>query len=131
MDETHDLLNSILAFLGVCFVGIIGWFIREDRKEMKANISAHTARLDRFDACAITRDELERRMASLHMSQGEQHRENRELLERIVEKIDRNEERASKTRHDTKDEVHALAMKLAVIAKSQRRTEARDQRDDE
>jgi hypothetical protein len=117
MNEAYELLKWLGGVALLAVLGIIGYFLREERKEMKANITAHTARLDSFDRCVVTRDEFERRMSALNILQGEQHRENRELLERIVEKIDRNEDRASKTRHDTKDEIHVLALKVAQLAK--------------
>jgi hypothetical protein len=121
MNEAYELLKSILGGLGVLAIGVIGYFIREDRKEMKARLDVHTERLNKFDLCFVTRDELQRTMSELRADRMEQHHENSAVLARIEHKIDENEERASKTRHDTKDEVHALAMRVALMSRSGRK----------
>jgi hypothetical protein len=121
MNEAYDLLKSILGVLGVLAIGVIGYFIREDRKEMKARLDVHTERLNRFDLCFVTRDELQRTMSELRADRMQHHQENSAVLARIEHKIDENEERASKTRHDTKDEVHALAMRVALMSRHGRR----------
>lgn len=117
MNEAYELLKWLGGLAVLTAMSIIGYFIREQLKENKGLLQRHGERLDMFDRCFVTRDELERRFSQQISQNAENHKENRELLERIEGKIDRNEERAAKTRHDTKDEVHALAMRVAVITK--------------
>jgi hypothetical protein len=56
----------------------------------------------------------ENNMRDMREDRASMHRENQAFLERIVDKIDANEERSAKTRHETLDQVNALALKMAV-----------------
>jgi hypothetical protein len=124
MDDTTILWKIIGAgVLGL--IGLVAYFAREDRKDIKDTLKEHAVRLDRFDKCVVTRDEFERTLSRIQEGNHEKHLENRSLLERIENKIDANEERASKTRHDTKDEVHSLSMRLAMLSRTGRSTDER------
>jgi hypothetical protein len=110
MNEFQELLKSSFLFLVTLFAGAIGWFLKR-----------HSERIDNLEKNAVTHTHLENTLREMREDRLEQHHENRASLERIEHKIDENEARASKTRHDTKDEVHALAMQLAVIQRNGRR----------
>lgn len=112
MNEVSDLLKTGLFFLAALVVGFVGWFGKRNSE-----------RIDSLEKCVVTRQELEKTLTQMREDRMEQHHENRAYLERIEHKIDENEARASKTRHDTKDEVHALAMQLAVISRQDRRND--------
>lgn len=112
MNEVVDFLKTALWFLIAIIVGFVSWFGKRNAE-----------RIDSLEKCVVTRQELEKTLAQMREDRMEQHHENRSYLERIEHKIDENETRASKTRHDTKDEVHALAMQLAVISRQDRRNE--------
>ena len=57
---------------------------------------------------------IEENLNNVNRERQEQHEENREQLGVIMQKIDENEERSSNSRHAIRDEVHALALKMAV-----------------
>jgi hypothetical protein len=109
MNEFFDLKSIFVGFCGV-LIAIAGWF-------GKRELDRTATRLDALEKCAVTRDELERLMTQARHDRMAQHQENREFLGRIERKIDENEERSSKTRHDTKDEVHELKLRLAVLTR--------------
>jgi hypothetical protein len=123
MNEAYELLKWLGGIAVLTAMSIIGYFIREQLRENKVLLQRHGERLDGFDRCFVTREELEKTLTQMRADRLEHHHENRASLERIEHKIDENETRASRTRHDTKDEVHALAMQLAVISRQDRRTE--------
>jgi hypothetical protein len=104
MNEVQDLLKTVVFFLLAIIVGFVAWFGKRN-----------SDRIDSLEKCTVSRDELERFMAQARQDRMAQHQENRDLLMRIEQKIDSNEERSSKTRHDTNETIHELAMKLAVM----------------
>jgi hypothetical protein len=106
MNEAEDLLKTAFFFLLTIIVGFVAWFGKRNADDIAD-----------LRKCAVTRDELERLMTQARQDRTAQHQENRQVLERIERKIDENEERSSKTRHDTKDEVHELKLRLAVITR--------------
>lgn len=106
MNETQEFLKTALFFLLAIIVGFVAWFGKRNSE-----------RIDSLEKCSVTRDELERLMSQARQDRVAQHIENREFLARIERKIDENEERSSKTRHDTKDEVHELKLRLAVLTR--------------
>lgn len=59
---------------------------------------------------------LEKAIAQQSQARTVQHEENRETLVRMEQKIDNNEERSAKTRHDILNEVHTLALRVAVMS---------------
>jgi hypothetical protein len=104
MNEIQDLLKTIVFFLLAIIVGFVAWFGKRNSE-----------RIDSLEKCYVSRDELERLMHQAREDRMSQHHENKQLLERIEHKIDDNEERSSKTRHDTNETIHKLEMKLAVM----------------
>lgn len=104
MNDALDLLKTALFFVVTLFAGAVGWFLKR-----------HAERIDNLERCVVTHEQLEKTLMQMREDRKENHRENREHLERIENKIDDNEARAAKTRHDTKDEVHALAMRFAAL----------------
>lgn len=107
MNDAFESFKTVVLILIGIIVGILGYLGKRTSE-----------RVDELKETAASREELTAALDRLEARQQDQHRENRALLERIENKIDENEERASKTRHSTKDEVHALALKLAQISKS-------------
>jgi hypothetical protein len=106
MNDDHGLLKTAFFFLLTLLVGFVAWFGKRNAD-----------RIDSLEKCTVTRDELERLMSKAREDRMAQHQENREFLSRIERKIDENEERSSKTRHDTKDDVHELKLRLAVLTR--------------
>jgi hypothetical protein len=109
VNELYEAWKSIAIILLGILMAIVGWFGKRNAEH-----------IDELRQNAITRKELTEALDRIEVRQRVHHGENRDLLERIVTKIDANEERAAKTRHDTKDEVHTLAMQVAVLAKNNR-----------
>lgn len=104
MNDAYEALKTAFLVLIGITVAIVSYFAK--RTAEKVDVLKETA---------VTRDEMTSALDRIETRQRLHHGENRDLLERIVTKIDANEERAAKTRHDTKDEVHSLAVKLATF----------------
>lgn len=109
MNDALDLLKSALFFVVALFAGAVGWFLKR-----------HAERIEDLEKCVVTHEHLEKTLMQMRQDRMENHHENRAYLVRIEHKIDENEIRASKTRHDTKDEVHALAVQLASLKRDNR-----------
>lgn len=77
----------------------------KDIDELRCSLTASIVNVG-LRAEASVREQREDRLSN--------HKENQAFLERISDKIDANEERSSKTRHDTLDIVNQLALKMAT-----------------
>jgi hypothetical protein len=106
MNEVQELLKTAFFFVLAIVTAVVAWFAKRSAD-----------RLDVLERCVVTRDELERLLLQARQDRLVQHQENREALERIETKIDANEERSSKTRHDTNESVHELALQIARLSK--------------
>jgi hypothetical protein len=104
MNEAYEALKTAFLLLIGITVGILAYLGKRTNE-----------RVDALKETAITREELTATLDRIEARQRVQHGENRDFLERIETKIDANEERASRTRHDTNESVHALAMEIAVL----------------
>jgi Tfp pilus assembly protein PilO len=104
MNEAYEALKTVVGILIGILVAIVGWFAKQTADELKE-----------LKKSAVTRDELKEALALLREDRLTLHQENRDSLTRIEEKIDANEDRASRTRHDTNESVHALALQIAVL----------------
>ena len=123
-------LKAVVPWLIATIMGIIAWFCRRDMSRYDDGLK----RIESLERNSVTYDHLERTLDKLRADGATKHAENKayqeatraenkEHLERIEEKIDRNEERASKTRHDTLDQIHAIALKFAATSRRSRNTE--------
>ncbi len=112
MNEAYEALKTAFLLLIGITVGILAYLGKRTNE-----------RVDALKETAVTRDELTSALDRLEARQQGRHGENRDLLERIETKIDANEERASRTRQDTNESVHELAMQIAVLAKPDRRVD--------
>lgn len=104
-DFIEALKTAVVILIGIV-VGILAYLGKRTSE-----------RVDTLKETAVTREDLRLALDSIESRQQVQHGENRGLLERIENKIDANEERASRTRHDTNESVHALAVQVAVLAR--------------
>lgn len=109
MNDAYEALKTAFLLLIGITVGILAYLGKRTSE-----------RVDSLKETAVTRDELTSALDRIEARQQGRHGENRDLLERIETKIDANEERASHTRHDTNESVHALAMKIAEISRGPR-----------
>lgn len=71
-------------------------------------------RLDDLEKTAATKEEFRIALDEVREERRIHHQENGQKLDRIAEKIDANEVRASNSRHELNDSVHALALKVAL-----------------
>lgn len=124
MNEALELFKEVGAWLLAILVGVVSWFIRRELDRTVADQKALNARFEIMEKCAVTRDELQMLMSQAREDGNAKHQENSKVLTRIESKIDANEERSSKTRHDTNNTIHALelrfAEKLAVMDRNRR-----------
>lgn len=117
-----DLLREILAWCVAALVGLVavifGWITFAQRKL--------TSRMDMLEQCAVTSEEFQRAFNDIREDRKEMHLDNKaaiaELkrfsesqLDRIEKKIDVNEERSAKTRHEIRNYVMNLSQKVAVL----------------
>jgi hypothetical protein len=108
VNEAFEALKTAVIFLLSLVVSILAYFAKRTSE-----------RVDELKETAVTRTELTAALDRIESRQHVRHGENRDLLERIVAKIDANEERASRTRHDTNESVHALAVRLAAFSRTE------------
>jgi len=63
----------------------------------------------------ISRDELKTAMQDIEMRHNMMHVENRAYFEKIMDKMDANEERRSKTEHAINNTVNEVKVQVAVL----------------
>jgi hypothetical protein len=102
-----DTKAVILTLFGV-IMALLGWA----SKRLHDRVDNH---LDRHDHNYVTRNELDNTIRKFHDDREDKHRQNVETLARIETKIDENEERAAKTRHEIRDKVNTLTTQVAVL----------------
>lgn len=103
----EELFRTAFFFVVTLLVGIVGWYGKRN-----------SDRLDTLERDAVTREELKEILTGLRADRQANHQENKETLNRMESKIDLNEERAAKTRHDTLNEVHTLSLRIARISQN-------------
>lgn len=131
IDDAPHIIQILLGILGAIVVGIY-WDLRArikgNHNVHAKNIGAVTVRVADLEKTSLSREEWDAYITRVTHERKEMHLENQNALkemrnisethlQRIEEKIDRNEEKAAKSRHDIRDNVHALALKLAVLEK--------------
>lgn len=74
----------------------------------------HIRRLDELEKSAATKEEFRKAFDDLISERRANHVENSQKLDRLLEKIDANEVRASNSRHELNNSVNELAVKVAL-----------------
>lgn len=139
---THPEINELYqAILKWCIAAVItlitticGWFAYRQNKL--------SDRVDKLERGTVSNDEFSKAMLAMRDDRREMHRENREAMDeikrvsethlyRIEAKMDANEERSSKTRHDIRDAVQGLAGKIRVLEKLEERRSKEESRGDD
>lgn len=90
---------------------VVGFMISNMRSEMQSQ----AAKVAKIDKEYINREELHKEMEAVMDHVEDRHRENREFLKEISNKIDLNEAKEAKTRHDIRDAVNALVIQQSVF----------------
>jgi hypothetical protein len=85
-------------------LAVFGWLFKR-----------HVTRVDRIEDTYVSLEQLEKK-----------HKDNVDLLTRIEQKIDMNEARDAKTRHEIRDSVHGLTTDIAVIKALAKREKDRE-----
>lgn len=116
MNESGVDFKSLFPWLIASIMGLIAWFCRRDMSRYDKGLE----RIEALERTSVTYEHLDRVLDQMRSDRAIMHSENLAQLSRIEDKIDANEERSSKTRHDTKDEVHALALKIAEMSRKNR-----------
>ncbi len=114
--------DGLLKWLAAALASVVAWFGLDLHRRMR-DLEKERVTRDDFDElrtsmmATFTHGHATLREALVQQSEArmEQHQENRETLIRMEEKMDANEDRAAKTRHDTFDAVHAIALKVAAL----------------
>lgn len=107
MNESVENLKSAFIFVLTVLVGLIGWIGKRNADK-----------LDSLEKLTVTREELTKALSDIRTDRLNMHQENKETLLRMEGKMDDNEEKASKTRHDTFNQIHELNLKVAVMART-------------
>ncbi len=104
-----------LGALGVAqllFAWIAGWILKSLREMQQIQ----EVRITKLENTYVTRDELDRHVQRLEESARRMHEINTATMTRIEEKV----ERASQTRHDIRDSVHATQLMVREFLERQR-----------
>jgi hypothetical protein len=120
----EELSKWALATLAL----LLSWFgvdlyrrVKELEKERVTRKDVDELRTSMMATFAHGHGLLDRAISQQEAARMAQHEENREMLIRMETKMDNNEERAAKTRHETLNEVHALALSVAVLSRKDER----------
>jgi hypothetical protein len=103
-------LKALVPWLIATVMTIIAWFCRRDMGRYDDGLK----RIEVLERNTVTYDHLDKVLDQMRNDRAAMHAENQNSLDRIEAKIDANEERSSNSRHAIRDEVHALALKIAV-----------------
>jgi hypothetical protein len=120
MNEDAFNLKAVVPWLIATLMALVAWFSRRGISQYDNDLKDGIKRIEFLERNTVTYDHLNRVIDQLRSDRSLMHEENQAHLNRIEDKIDANEERSSKTRHDTKDEVHALALKIAEMSRTNR-----------
>jgi hypothetical protein len=106
-----DTIEKYAGYLLAILVTVLGVFMRRDLARFDKGLE----RLAELERVAVTEEKLDRILAQLRGDRLQHHAENRSSLVRIETKLDAQEERSSKARHDIRDQVHACSLRLASV----------------
>jgi hypothetical protein len=108
--------KALVPWLIAALASAVAWFSRRDMSRYDKGLE----RIEALERNSVTYEHLDRVLEQIRSDRAIMHSENQAQLNRIEDKIDANEERSSKTRHDTKDEVHGLALKIERMSRRDR-----------
>ncbi len=103
MSSANEFLVWVCGGLVTVMTAIIGWIVNRQ-----------AARIDKIEEEYVPRADFDKIVQQLQADKAHFYEKNEAALRRIEEKIDSNEERSAKARHETLDTIHQLALKLAV-----------------
>lgn len=101
------LIAIILAWLLAPVRFIVGRAVK--------NLDDACVRIDKLEKTCITREELKETIREWRDDRQRMHQDTKEILLRLESKVDTNEERAAKTRHDIRDSVNSVVTRVAVL----------------
>jgi hypothetical protein len=118
----EEELKAIVAWLVAGGLGLIAtllvWFARRewgrrdtDLSLIQTRVTSIEGKLDTFVTC----EDFNKVITELRAERRAQHDQGTALLEKIDAKMDRNEAKDSKTRHDINDTVHTVKLQNAVM----------------
>jgi DNA-binding helix-hairpin-helix protein with protein kinase domain len=116
LNEPELEVKTVVPWVITVLMGLVAWFSRRDMSRYDEGLK----RIEILERNSVTYDHLERVLDRMRNERATMHVENQTQLNRIETKIDENEERSSKTRHDTQNELHALALKFAEMSHHRR-----------
>jgi septin family protein len=136
--EISQLYQSILRWCIAALVTLVttitGWFAYRQNKLAD--------RVEALERGTVSTTEFGEALKAIRDDRRDMHRENREAMDemrrvsethlcRIEAKMDANEERSAKTRHDIRDAVQGLAGKIRVLEKLEERRSKEESRGDD
>ena len=136
--ELNELYQAVVRWCIAAVVALVttitGWFAFRQSKLAD--------RVEALERGTVSTTEFSEALKAIRDDRREMHRENREAMDemkrvsethlcRIEAKMDANEERSSKTRHDIRDAVQGLAGKIRVLEKLEERRSKEESRGDD
>lgn len=133
-DLYQSILRWCLAALVALITTITGWFAYRQNKLSE--------RVDALERETVSTSEFSKALEAIRDDRREMHQENRQAMDeikrvsethlsRIEAKMDANEGRSAKTRHDIRDAVQQLAGKIRVLEKLEERRNKEESRGDD
>lgn len=108
-----------IAIAACSLVSVLSTYVmaslRSEMHRQAKTLTTQAEKLAMIDKSCITRDELHRELKLVGERIESRHQENRETLEGISRKMDINEEKDAKTRHDIRDAVNTLVINTTVL----------------
>lgn len=150
-EPTSDLLKWAITAVIALSSAICGWFAVRlnrvgDRVEALERLAVLRPELDKtndrvgeLERAYVSQEALREAIKSMRDDRLAMHKENRETmtemrmtseahLTRIEQKMDQNEERSAKTRHDIRNTVNELVAKIHFLEKVEQRRSNEEQR---
>jgi biopolymer transport protein ExbB/TolQ len=136
--DLNELYQAVVRWCIAAVVALVttitGWFAYRQNKLAD--------RVDALERGTVSTTEFGEALKAIRDDRREMHRENREAMDemkrvsethlcRIEAKMDINEERSAKTRHDIRDAVQGLAGKIRVLEKLEERRSQEESRGEE
>lgn len=123
MDEFRisNLIPLVIAAIAT-LLNIIMWFGRRETSRYEKGLEDIVV----LKANSATREELKAAIREIERRQDVMHNENRNYFEKIMDKIDTNEERRSKTEHAINGTVNDVKLQVAVLTALAKKAEQHD-----
>lgn len=110
-----DFLKWVGGTVGIGIVTLLGYLLRREQNRLDKSQSSAHKRITVLEQTFVNRADLKEEFREVRKQREAGQARVEALIEKIGEKIDTNEDKQAKTRHDINDSVHTLVIQAAVM----------------